>query len=132
MSYGFDKLQEHLDHSAPCSSRFDGFDRGDSGREDDLEFYDDVDPEPEPEFAYIVKHIAYCGMSHIVDEFETREEALARAKKRVAWCEAHGLPVDVITEDEEWEIREPEDCLMVPDQCGLLVIRCVEKPVRRY
>lgn len=25
----FDTHQEHLDHSAPCASRWDGFDRGD-------------------------------------------------------------------------------------------------------
>lgn len=30
-----DTYQEHLDHSGPCSSRWDGFDRGDIGREDD-------------------------------------------------------------------------------------------------
>ena len=28
-----DPYQEHLAHSAPCSSRFDGFDRGDQGDE---------------------------------------------------------------------------------------------------
>jgi hypothetical protein len=27
--YGYDKYEEHLRDSAPCSSRFDGFDRGD-------------------------------------------------------------------------------------------------------
>jgi len=31
----FDKYQEHLDHSAPCSSRFDGFDRGDENQQRD-------------------------------------------------------------------------------------------------
>lgn len=29
-----DTYQEHLDHSAPCSSRWDGFDRGDIGQGD--------------------------------------------------------------------------------------------------
>lgn len=27
----FDTYQEHLDHSAPCASRWDGFCRGDAG-----------------------------------------------------------------------------------------------------
>ncbi len=31
----FDTHQEHLDHSAPCNSRFDGFDRGDDDQEPD-------------------------------------------------------------------------------------------------
>jgi hypothetical protein len=31
----FDTYQEHLNHSAPCNSRFDGFDRGDIGQEED-------------------------------------------------------------------------------------------------
>ena len=29
-----DQYEEHLAHSAPCSSRWDGFDRGDLGREE--------------------------------------------------------------------------------------------------
>lgn len=33
-----DKYEEHLAHSAPCASRFDGFDRGDLGRDDRCEF----------------------------------------------------------------------------------------------
>lgn len=28
-----DQYEEHLAHSAPCNSRFDGFDRGDQGDE---------------------------------------------------------------------------------------------------
>lgn len=28
-----DKYEEHLAHSAPCASRWDGFDRGDVGEE---------------------------------------------------------------------------------------------------
>lgn len=33
----FDKFAEHLAHSAPDNSRWDGFDRGDTGRPDDFE-----------------------------------------------------------------------------------------------
>lgn len=33
----FNTLQEHLDHSAPCVSRWDGFDRGDIDHEDEIE-----------------------------------------------------------------------------------------------
>jgi hypothetical protein len=28
--YYFDKLQEHINDTAPCSSRWDGYDRGDT------------------------------------------------------------------------------------------------------
>lgn len=34
----FDKHQEHLDHSAHCSSRWDGFDRGDTGHDPEPSF----------------------------------------------------------------------------------------------
>lgn len=34
----FDKLQEHLNDTAPCNSRFDGYDRGDSGRDFDDDY----------------------------------------------------------------------------------------------
>lgn len=96
------------------------------------EDFDDPDYTLESEIKYVVKHIAYCGMSHVIDEFEDREDAVDRAKKRLAWCKEHGCSIDVITEDEEWEVCEPEGCLMVPDYCGLLVIRCVEVPARGY
>lgn len=33
----FNTLQEHLDHSAPCASRWDGFDRGDIDYADEIE-----------------------------------------------------------------------------------------------
>jgi hypothetical protein len=45
----FDTYTEHLADSAPCSSRFDGFDRGDLGtsHEDEMTAYAQADWEDE-------------------------------------------------------------------------------------
>lgn len=32
-----DQYEEHLAHSAPCSSRWDGFDRGDAGEQEPID-----------------------------------------------------------------------------------------------
>lgn len=41
----FDKLQEHIAHSAPCASRWDGFDRGDRYDADELADWQDAQNE---------------------------------------------------------------------------------------
>lgn len=66
-----------------------------------------------------VKFTAYSGMSTISeiydDEQEARErivEIIKRRRKRYA--------VTTITNGEEWEVLEPEDCSLIPDACGSL------------
>lgn len=35
----------------------------------------------------------------------------------------NGYPVSILARGQEWEIGEPEGCMMVPDDCGTLAIR---------
>jgi hypothetical protein len=42
---------------------------------------------------------------------------LLRRRRREAF------PITVIKKGRQWEVEEPEDCMMVPDCCGVLILR---------
>lgn len=68
-----------------------------------------------------VNHHAYCGMLVPLGEYETLAEARQRAAKRLRWARNEGCPITKLGY-HEWDVGEPDDCLMVPDFCGVLVI----------
>ena len=70
---------------------------------------------------YDVKFLAYCGMSLPLAQKVDRDQArdcvqqyLRKAKKR--------QPVTYLG-DGQWECQEPEDCALVPDWAGYLIVR---------
>lgn len=71
---------------------------------------------------FIVETHAYCGMVLPHGEYYTLEEARGRVARRLRWARRQGSRFYAIGE-HEWEIEEPEDCLMVPDFCGILAIK---------
>jgi hypothetical protein len=69
---------------------------------------------------FSLTHAAYCGMSIPHGEFETRDEARTAAARIIRRRRRQGFPVTTLDRGERWEIEEPDDCFMVPDQCGVL------------
>lgn len=70
---------------------------------------------------YSVQTHGYCGMTLSHGEFEELEEAQERIQKRLKYLEAQGCEITRL-DAYKWEVGEPEDCWMVPDFCGYLVI----------
>lgn len=66
---------------------------------------------------------AYCGMTvpiaYIPDHTGIRQVAARLIRRR----RREGYPVAILEIGRRWEIMEPEDCMMVPDDCGCLVLR---------
>jgi hypothetical protein len=70
---------------------------------------------------YTLNHYAYCGMRVPLGEGDYREMR-AKAASIIRRRRRQGFPV-VQLDRHEWEIQEPEDCFMVPDQCGVMTLR---------
>jgi hypothetical protein len=71
---------------------------------------------------YRLVHHAYCGMDVPYGEFEDRAEARSEAAKLVQLRRREGYPVTTLERGRQWEIQEPENCMMVPDECGVLAL----------
>ncbi len=71
--------------------------------------------------SYRVNHYAYCGMSGVPEDFSSREDARDYAAQRLR---SYRKRFEVVTleKGKRWEVLEPEDCSMVPDACGELVL----------
>jgi hypothetical protein len=65
---------------------------------------------------------ACCGMAQpIGDDGMDRDDARQQAARLIRrWCQ--NFPITVI-EKAEWAVEEPEDGGMVPDGCGVLILR---------
>jgi hypothetical protein len=72
--------------------------------------------------SFSLSHAAYCGMRVPHGEFETRDDARAAVARIIRRRRRQGFPVTTLKPGEQWEIQEPEDCFMVPDQCGVLAL----------
>lgn len=70
----------------------------------------------------IVNHYAYCGMPGIPEEFDTYAEARSYAAEQIREYR-RDFAVTTLERGRQWEILEPEDCAMVPDECGVLCIK---------
>ena len=71
---------------------------------------------------YKVTHYAYCGMSIPLGRGYTHEEARLRFERRISWLEeVIGGIVDRM--GLHWaELCEPDNSVLVPDECGILRI----------
>lgn len=74
---------------------------------------------------YKVRHVGHCGMETHSEFFEIAEEARQDAAEFIRSMRQDGFPVTTLEQGQKWEILEPEDCSMVPDQCGILWIERV-------
>lgn len=71
---------------------------------------------------YQVRHVGYCGMETYCEDHETMEEARQDAAKFIKRMRKKEFQVTNI-DTNKWEVLEPDDCSMIPDQCGILWIR---------
>lgn len=68
-----------------------------------------------------VKFIAYCGMVTRNEQCETDQQArfvaarILKHRRRKYGC-------TTLEKGKSWEVLEPDDCMMVPDACGVLHI----------
>jgi hypothetical protein len=78
--------------------------------------------------AHRLKFAAHSGLgAYEVEEGELAECRLAAAKLlRRRRRQDH--PCTTLKIGREWEISEPEDCLMVPDTAGILWLVEIEEP----
>lgn len=72
----------------------------------------------------VVTH-AWCGMTIPHDEFEDLDDAQDRLNQRCEWLRKQGCDL-TFHSPHEIEVHEPEDCMMVPDFCGMLILSEVE------
>lgn len=72
---------------------------------------------------YRLKFIAYCGVPTYDETFEQEIDARNAARDIIMDRRFDGYTVTTVTKNEEWEVLEPEDSAMVPDDCGTLRLR---------
>jgi len=72
--------------------------------------------------SYKETHHAYCGMSIPLGDGFTHAEARERFEQRIAWFR-RVIEGEVIRNGTHWaELCEPDDAMLVPDECGILRI----------
>ena len=80
--------------------------------------------------SYNVKFVTYSGMSYLIREDATADEARAAVKDRLKRARRDKCPVSKIG-DREWEIETPDDAFGISDTHGFLkVVRYVPDHVR--
>jgi hypothetical protein len=67
---------------------------------------------------------ASCGMTQPIgdasmDEADARQAAARLLRRR----RRDDFPLTVIKKGPQWEVAELEDCAMLPDGCGVLILR---------
>lgn len=70
--------------------------------------------------------MGFCGMRIPYVEAHERletDEVRQKAARIIRSLRRDGFPVSTREKGKEWEIGEPEDCCMVPDECGVLCLR---------
>lgn len=74
---------------------------------------------------------AYCGMSVVIDEGD-RDACRKTAARTIRARRKAGYKVVTIDRFRDghehlrqWEFLEPEDCAMVPDNCGVLTLKTI-------
>ena len=71
---------------------------------------------------YTLKFASYCGMGWDLGTFDDRAEARAEAAEVLRRRRADGYEIATRAPGRRWEVLEPEDSAMVPDECGELYI----------
>lgn len=74
---------------------------------------------------YRLRHVAYCGMLTFSESFDEQEEARQAAAEFLRKMRGKGFVCVALERDREkqegqWEVLEPDDCALVPDECGVL------------
>lgn len=73
---------------------------------------------------YKIVFSAYCGTSSVIEETDDKEEA----RKIIAEFLLErrlDYPVVTLEKGRKWEVLAPEDCALVPDNCGILQLKHV-------
>jgi hypothetical protein len=78
---------------------------------------------------YTLDYYAACGM-HIPILKADREDTRAKAASWLRSLRRDGFPIATLEKGREWEVREPADCAMIPDECGILRLKKI--PVRMH
>jgi len=87
------QYEEHLAHSAPCSSQWDGFDRGDSGRDVDfVEISEGNEMNPNQELVAALQALVEQHEKLLIESRTTkRDEAEMRRVMPILTGEYHAL-----------------------------------------
>lgn len=80
---------------------------------------------------YHVRQFSYCGCNVPERPYQDEREARGDVADILRRRRRQGFPVVIIERGKEWEVCEPENCVLVPDQCGIVRIdrvmaRCQE------
>ena len=78
---------------------------------------------------FVIQHTGYCGMRTFREEWDDLGEARTSAAESIREFRKEGLRVSVLERGREWEVLEPDDAAMVPDEAGILSIEpvCTEQ-----
>lgn len=74
---------------------------------------------------YAIQFSAYCGMSWPIQEYDDKQLGRDRIAQFLKHRRKQGYPVATLERGKEWEIQEPEGCMMVPDACGVLSLEAI-------
>jgi hypothetical protein len=89
---------------------------------DDKDEVADVINRDKPAMEWTVKHRSIpMGSLLLEDTFDSHEDALEFVTKRLEKLEKEGFEISELG-DDEWEVGEPEDSGMVPDNVGYITI----------
>jgi hypothetical protein len=80
---------------------------------------------------YKLTHYAACGMPiPLIDKYDNAEleEARQGVARRLRYLRREGYPISVLEKGREWEISDPDDSIMVSDNCGILCLRPIRVP----
>ena len=72
--------------------------------------------------SYRVRFAAHCGMKTIDETFHDRGDARDFASRVLKRRRADDHPISTLEIGTDWEVEEPEGCMMVPDTAGRLFI----------
>lgn len=72
--------------------------------------------------AYQLRFTAYCGMRTLDETYTDRHEARQEAAEFIRYRRRQGFEVMCLEPGSRWEVLEPEDCAMVPDECGTITL----------
>lgn len=67
-------------------------------------------------------HIAYCGMHTHKSASPAMQDMRDAAARYLRRRRRQGFPVTTLERGRSWEIQEPDNSHLVPDQCGILSI----------
>ena len=71
---------------------------------------------------YTVQFRPYCGLSMPRHEFDNAADARAYAAERIRIARDKGREVTTDKPGRSWEFLAPDDCMMIPDDAGMLVL----------